>query len=116
MHPSVRDDCKPIVLKNGERVEFPAPTEKVKALRRLRTHRGVVKELQWKVTDDGKSQLDLEKCRIKKGDNKGAVAVDKAGSPGTAGGRQRLGRSSGGPSRGGGGGQASGGRPPGRKG
>lgn len=119
MHQSVRDDCKPIVLENGVQKPFPAPTEKVKALRRLRTERGVVKELQWKETDDGVPQLDLEKCRIiKKGDSKGAGARDKATSSGeasSAGGRNRRVRSSGGSSRRSpGGGQASAGRAPGR--
>ncbi|CAK0819845.1 unnamed protein product, partial [Prorocentrum cordatum] len=64
MHQSVRDDCKPVVFKNGERQRFPSPTKKISALRRLRTQRGVVKELQWKESDDGAPRLDLERCRI----------------------------------------------------
>lgn len=34
------DECKPIVLRGGVRVEFPPPTKKVPSLRRLRTRFG----------------------------------------------------------------------------
>lgn len=34
------DECKPIVLKGGARVDFPRPTKKVPSLRRLRTRGG----------------------------------------------------------------------------
>ncbi|CAK0861976.1 unnamed protein product [Prorocentrum cordatum] len=37
MHESMLDECKPIVLEGGVRVDFPPPTRKVQRLRRLRT-------------------------------------------------------------------------------
>jgi hypothetical protein len=40
MHESMQDECKPIVLEFGVRVDFPPPTKKVPHLRRLRTRCG----------------------------------------------------------------------------
>jgi len=40
MHESMLDECKPIVLEGGVRVDFPPPTKKVQRLRRLRTRCG----------------------------------------------------------------------------
>jgi hypothetical protein len=40
MHESTLDECKPIVLEGGVRVDFPPPTKKVQRLRRLRTRCG----------------------------------------------------------------------------
>lgn len=34
MHPTMPDDCKPIIMKNGQRVEFPPPTKKASPTRR----------------------------------------------------------------------------------
>jgi len=40
MHDMMQDECKPIVLQGGVRVDFPQPTRKVQRLRRLRTRCG----------------------------------------------------------------------------
>jgi len=40
MHGEVPDECKPIVLEDGVRVDFPPPTKKVQRIRRLRTRCG----------------------------------------------------------------------------
>ncbi|CAK0852780.1 unnamed protein product [Prorocentrum cordatum] len=40
MHEAMLDQCKPIVLEGGVRVDFPPPTRKVQRLRRLRTRCG----------------------------------------------------------------------------
>ncbi|CAK0891106.1 unnamed protein product [Prorocentrum cordatum] len=40
MHETMVDECKPIVLEGGVRVDFPPPTKTVQRLRRLRTRCG----------------------------------------------------------------------------
>jgi len=40
MHESMPDECKPIVLEGGVRVDFPPPTRTVQRLRRLRSRCG----------------------------------------------------------------------------
>jgi len=40
MHENMLDECKPITLSGGVRVDFPPPTKKVPLLRRLRTRCG----------------------------------------------------------------------------
>jgi hypothetical protein len=40
MHESMKDECKPIVLEGGVRVDFPPPTKALQRVRRLRTRCG----------------------------------------------------------------------------
>merc|ERR1711971_1058543 len=42
MHESVPDECKPMLLKDGERIPFPAPTKRIRAPRQWprRGHEG----------------------------------------------------------------------------
>lgn len=58
MHPDVADECKPVMLSNGVRVPFPAPTAPIPLIRRLRTQRGPVKTLQWNTSGTGKPSLN----------------------------------------------------------
>jgi hypothetical protein len=89
MHPSVADDCKPVVFQNGVRVDFPPPTQKVQALRRLRTQRGTMKQLRWEENDQGAPCLNIEKCRkrdnakkkAKKGGGKANASASSAPHP-----------------------------------